>query len=173
MTDVQLEHGDYSPEETRHSICILANDIEMPANIGSLFRLADAFGVETMYLTGTTVCPPNSKLKKTSRSSEKYVVYEHFYNPHEVIELLKSNGFTILSLEMTQRSISMRDYSLKIGEKICLIVGNEKYGVNETLLAHSDHAIHIPMYGKNSSMNLASACAIALYDLSGKLASRK
>lgn len=150
-------------------MCFLANDICTPMNIGSFFRIADALGVEKIFLTGKSVTPPNRKIKKTSRSTEKYVPYEYSPNPAEVINQLKSSGYKIISLEITSQSVDLANVELNSDDKICLVLGAENYGISEEILARSDVTAHIPMLGANSSMNVATACSIATYELTRKL----
>ena len=154
-----MSHGFTMP------ICILANDIDVPMNVGSLFRLADALGVEKIYLTGRTIRPPNRKIRKTSRSTENIVSYEESDNPILVVNELKKKGYKIFSLEITSDSVDIRAAEFEPNDKVCLIVGSENLGVSPELLAISDQSLHIPMYGRNSSMNVASACSIAVFEI--------
>ena len=134
-------------------------------NVGSLFRIADALGVEKVYLTGRSAAPPNSKLRKASRAAEKYVPFSHAADPVLVVQELKASGYRIISLERTSASIDIRDLTSEIADRICLVLGSENAGVNQTLLDLSEQTVHIPMLGQNSSMNVAMACAIATFEL--------
>lgn len=165
MENIQLNHSHHHASNKKHPICFLAHDIDVPMNIGSLFRLADALGVEKIYLSGTSLVPPNSKIRKTSRATEKVVPFSYVENPLEIINKLKAEGYTIISLEITTSSIDISEFSLKGIEKVCLILGSESTGVNQELLNMSDFTVHIPMMGVNSSMNVATACAIATYEI--------
>lgn len=138
-------------------------------NVGSLFRIADALGVEKIYLTGNSAIPPNPKIKKTSRSAEKYVPFSYSENPFQVVKELKEKGYKIISLEICSHSIPIDQYAVSSTDKICLIPGSENHGVSQALLDISDASIHIPMLGENSSMNVANACSIATYLISRQL----
>lgn len=146
-------------------MCLLAHDFDTPMNVGNLFRIADALGVEKLYLSGSTPVPPNTKIRKTSRATEKYIPYSYESDPVAIIQRLKSDGYKIASLEITSSSIDIRELNLSPDDKICLILGSEKGGVIQALLDVSDITIHIPMLGQNSSMNVATACAIATYEI--------
>jgi len=162
---LQLNHAETHSEDAIFPLTILANNIEIAGNVGSLFRVADALGVEKLYLTGTTQTPPKYKIRKAARSTENHIPYEYEESPIAVIEHLKSIGYTIVALEITARSKNIREFSLTEKEKTCLIIGSENLGISEELLSLSDHHIHIPMYGKNSSMNVITSCAIAVHEL--------
>jgi tRNA G18 (ribose-2'-O)-methylase SpoU len=166
MENIQLDHSHHQAKtQQRYSVCLLAHDIDVPMNIGSLFRIADALGIEKLYLTGTSSVPPNDKIKKTSRSAEKYVPYTYENNPLDVINQLRSLGYRIISLEITTASVDIRNLSVLADDRVCLIVGSENAGVSQQLLDASDQTIHIPMLGVNSSMNLATACSIAAFEI--------
>lgn len=153
----------------KYKLCYLANDVEVPMNVGSLFRIADALGVEKIYLGGSSCVPPNPKIKKTSRATEKFVDYSYTDNPRAVVAQLKADGYRIVSLEITSTSIPIEDFKASPGERICLVLGSEDKGVCQQLLEMSDETIHIPMRGSNSSMNVASACSIATYEIARML----
>jgi len=171
MKNTQLTHKDHRPGNKLFPICFLANDIDTPMNVGSLFRIADALGVEKIILSGESPLPPNSKLTKTSRSSEKHVDYEYIKDPLDAISALKGQAYKIVSLEITNTSVDLRAFNATENDKICLVLGAENQGVNEALLAASEETIHIPMRGQNSSMNVATACAIATYEITRKMSS--
>lgn len=139
-------------------------------NIGSIFRIADALGVEKIYLAGSSCFPPNSKIRKTSRSTENYVAFSYSENACTVAAELKAEGYKIVSLEIASKSIGLDEFKASPGERICLVLGSEDKGVCQQLLDMSDETIHIPMRGVNSSMNVAAACAIATYEITRMLA---
>lgn len=161
----QLNHAESSSENAVFPLSILAHNIEIAGNVGSLFRVADAFGIEKLYLTGTTQTPPKYKIRKAARSADNHIPYIYEESATAVIENLKENGYTIIALEITARSENIREFKLKNKEKTCLIIGSENLGISAELLTLSDHHVHIPMYGKNSSMNVITSCAIAVHEL--------
>ena len=169
MQNVQLGHEHHRSVATRLPVCLLAHDMDVPMNVGSLFRIADAFALEAVYLSGKSPVPPNDKIRKTSRATEKYVPFVYESDPLSIVWRLKEAGYKIISLEITSSSIDIRDIQVSPGEKICLVVGAESEGVSQALLDVSDCAVHIRMLGQNSSMNVATACAIAAYELTRRL----
>jgi len=162
---LQLNHAETQSEDAIFPLTILANDIEIAGNVGSLFRVADALGVEKLYLTGTTQTPPKYKIRKAARSTENHIPYEYVESPIDVLEHLKTLDYTIVALEITARSKNIREFIIPERQKTCLIIGSENLGIAEELLNLADHHIHIPMYGKNSSMNVITSCAIAVHEL--------
>jgi tRNA G18 (ribose-2'-O)-methylase SpoU len=165
----QLDHSHHRSTAAKLRLCYLANDVDVPMNVGSLFRIADALGVEKIYLTGSSSVPPNPKIRKTSRSTERFVDYAYEEDTDALVTQLRADGYKIVSLEITSKSIPLGDFKVSQEEKICLVLGSEDKGVCQKLLDMSDVAIHIPMRGSNSSMNVASACSIATYQIARML----
>lgn len=149
---------------TKPFLCFLVNNMSSPFNIGSLFRIADALGVEKIYLTGNSITPPNDKIRKNSRATDKYVAYEYRTDAMSLVEELKNSGYRIISLELTNESIPLNQLTLD-QRNICLILGSENHGVDPGLLAVSDCTVMIPMCGHNESMNVAMAAAIVTYEI--------
>ncbi len=166
---MQLTHKDHIVSKVNSNVYILASNLTSPYNVGAIFRLSDALGVTKIFLSGTTICPPNQKIRKTSRSTEKYIDFEYCENPLEILDGLRSEGVKIISLELTSGSKDIKNLKLEKDEKVCLIVGSENHGIAEELLEISDAIIHIPMLGNNSSMNVSVATGIAIYDIVSKI----
>ncbi|MEO6800898.1 MAG: TrmH family RNA methyltransferase [Rhodanobacter sp.] len=169
MQNIQWDHSQHRLAQRGFPLCYLAHDIDAPMNVGSLFRIADALGVEMIYLTGRSAIPPNSKLRRTSRAAEKYVRFSHATDPIPVLRELKASGYRIISLELTSASIDIRQFEVQASDRICLVLGSENAGVSQALLDASEQTVHIPMLGRNSSMNVATACAIATFEISRAL----
>lgn len=162
----QLDHADHQPARALRPFCIVAEGVLLPVNVGSLFRIADAFGVEKLYLTAGSAVPPHPKLHKTARSCERSVAWEYRESARELLDALRASGYRILCLERSSHSDDLRGFDASGIAKLALVVGSEKHGVSAELLAAADHTLHIRMLGQNSSLNLATACAIAVFELS-------
>jgi len=165
LKDYQLSHHETQRTIKKYPLCLLANDFFVPMNVGSLFRIADAFGVEKIYLCGDSPIPPNKKINKTARATVKAVDYEYQEIALETVNKLKKDGYTIVSLEITKHSIDIQDFEVRPADKICLIIGAESNGVAQELLEASDAVVHIPMFGQNSSMNVATATSVAVFEI--------
>ncbi|MBD8899311.1 TrmH family RNA methyltransferase [Rhodanobacter sp. DHG33] len=169
MSNTQLDHRAHQSTPAKHAFCLLAHDVRRPANVGSLFRIADALGVEKIFLTGRSCTPAHPKARKAARTTEQRVPFAQIDDPLPVVAALRQAGYRIVSLEISSTSIDLAELSIASGERICLVIGNESAGVCQALLDVSDATVHIPMRGENSSMNVASACAIATYAIARKL----
>ena len=169
MAHKKLIFEDHQASDFTYPVSILADNITLTKNIGALFRLCDSLGVEHLYLTGKAATSADSKLSKVSRFTERSVSHSLEENPLQTIEKLKQKGYTIISLEITSQSKNIRDFDFSAAEKTCLILGNEAKGVDDALLAMSDHCVHIPMLGMNSSMNVICAASIAVFEMTRAL----
>ena len=137
-------------------------------NIGSLLRISDALGVEELIFCGEN-SQLGKRMKKTSRSTEKYVSYKEESDILQVVTSLKAKRYFIIVLEITDSSISLDDFILNTNQPIALIIGNENVGVSEDILKLAGEIVHIKMFGENTSMNVVQATSITLYELTKQL----
>ncbi|WP_179007953.1 TrmH family RNA methyltransferase [Winogradskyella forsetii] len=165
---MQLNHYNSNFKKQKHPIKIVCDNITNAPNIGSLFRIADAFNIEELIFCGSDISL-GKRMTKTSRSTEKYV--NHSIN--EVIETqiqnLKSKNYYLIALEITENSQALSEFKLQTKRPIALILGDENFGVSETILEQVDAIVHINMFGNNSSMNVVQATSIALYEITKQL----
>lgn len=148
--------------EKRNFVLILPN-IRSGHNVGAMFRTADGAGVDKLYLTGYTPCPPHVQVDKVSLGAEKMVPWEYAKNTATVLKKLKKEGYNIVALEQTRKSVNIYEWKSKF--PLAVIVGNEKTGVTRNLIKYCDEAIHLPMQGKKTSLNVSVAAGIAMYQI--------
>lgn len=163
------EFGGDDSSAKNFPLCYLAIDFRTPSNVGALFRIADALGIECIYLTGTSITPPNPKLKRLSRSTENSVPFTYRESAVETAQELRELGYKLICLEICTGSIELDKLVVTPTDKICLILGSEREGIPAEMLELADVTAHIPMRGMNASMNVATACAIASYEITRKL----
>lgn len=164
---MQLTHSNSKFEKHKFPIVLICDNINNAPNIGSVFRIADAFGVEELIFCGKDV-PIGRRMTKTSRSTEKYVNYRTEAETEIVLSNLKKTH-RIIALEITEESKSLSDFKLKVKKPIALVIGNENYGIALPVLKLCDTVIHIDMFGHNSSMNVVQAASIALFEITRQL----
>lgn len=161
----QLSHSQTSFEKKEFPVILLLDNVTGEANIGSLFRLADAFGIEKIVFCGSNPNLNSNRLKRTARNTHKTVKFEFFESTSEAIQIFKNEGYTCLGLEITATSSPLNSFDLENSEKIILIAGNERHGIDAQSLELCHRTHHIEMYGENSSMNVAQSVGIALYEI--------
>lgn len=151
---------------------ILLDNIRSLANVGSIFRTADAAGVEKIYLCGITPQPVNRfgkirpRLAKVSLGAEKNVPWEYYKSASRLIDKLKKDGYEILAVEQDKKSVPY--HKSKVGSqksKVALVFGNEVRGLSPAILKKCDKILEIPMRGKKESLNVSVAFGIIIFKL--------
>lgn len=160
----QLEHQELSGPGKVLPLCLICEAVQVPDNVGMIFRLAEAFGAERIFLTAGSIAPPNQKILKVSRKTVNTIDFEVAASATDVIGRLKKDGYFITGLEITTASIPIREFNFREKDKIALVVGSEKHGISPQTLRQLDACVSIPLLGKTSSLNVATALAIAIYE---------
>ena len=144
-------------------VVALLQSVEYPANVGSIFRLADGAGVGELVLTGITPTPPNATIDKVGRFKSLRVPWRYEADPVAAVEGLKAGGYQVVAVELTDDAAPYHQFDY--ANKVCLVVGHEDHGVTKATLAACDAAVFIPMYGKGLSLNVHVALAVVLYHI--------
>jgi tRNA (guanosine-2'-O-)-methyltransferase len=165
---LQLTHYNTQFKQHKFPIILVCDNVNNATNIGSLFRIADAFGIEKIIFCGEHI-PLGRKMTKTSRATEKVVRFKTCKNIIEVVKRLKVDGYSVISLEITRKSSPIHTFQFAKEKPIALIVGDENFGISEAVLKLSNEIIHINMFGQNSSMNVVQATNIALYEITKQI----
>jgi len=164
---VQLTHYNSKFKPKQFPVVLICDNISNAANVGSLFRTADAFGIEKLIFCGEDI-PLGKKMKRTSRSTENYVSYDIEPSIENVLRQHRESH-RLIALEITTDSRPLTAYQIQNDKPIALIIGNENFGLSKTVLNQCHDVLHIEMYGQNSSMNVVQAASIALYEISKQL----
>lgn len=146
---------------------LILDSIRSLYNVGSMFRTADGFGVEKIWLCGYTGTPEQPKVQKVALGAEKVVAWEKAASAWRVIERLKRDGYQVVGLEIAPEAVDIGRFRPR-GKKFAMVVGNEVRGLTPALRRRLDAVVRIPMRGVKGSFNVAVACGIALYALGGK-----
>ena len=166
-----------SVEEFREAekipLCVVLDNVRSRNNIGSVFRTSDAFRVDTIYLCGITSTPPNAEIHKTALGAEDSVKWIYSKETLDVVNNLKNDGYTVLSIEQAENSISLENIELDKQKKYAVILGNEVYGVQQSVIDASDDCIEIPLFGTKHSLNVSVTAGIVIWDLFKQLTSRR
>jgi tRNA G18 (ribose-2'-O)-methylase SpoU len=156
-------------EAQKTPIIIILDDIRSLHNIGSVFRTADAFLIEKIYLCGITATPPNKEIHKTALGATETVAWEHNTDVLKVIENLKAEKVTVLAIEQVESAIFLQDFKVDKGQKYALVFGNEVFGVSQEAVAICDGCIEIPQLGTKHSLNISVSAGIVVWDIFKKM----
>ncbi len=160
--------GEYKKAD-KLPVCIVLDNIRSLNNTGSVFRTADAFLVECIYLTGFTATPPHREINKTALGATESVEWKYFEKGVNAVNYLKSNGYEICSVEQTDKSIPLSEFKPPANRKIALVFGNEVKGVSQKIIDQSSLCIEIPQFGTKHSFNISVSAGIVLWDIFTKL----
>ncbi|MDI1355266.1 MAG: RNA methyltransferase [bacterium] len=153
----------------KQPVVVVLDNVRSLNNVGSVFRTADAFLVEEIFLCGLTGTPPNKEIEKTALGATSSVNWRHFKTTADAIDYLKKNKYVCYAVEQAKNSISLNNFNYQ-SENIALIFGNEVYGVEQEVVNACDGVIEIPQLGTKHSFNISVSVGIVLWEiLRGKL----
>lgn len=162
------ELGRKTVEEFRQSekipVIAVMENIRSAYNVGSIFRTADAFLLEGIYICGYTAYPPHKEIKKTALGAEGTVAWKYFKNIAECIDELKTQGYKVYAIEQAVDSWKLGSFEVD-DDKVAVIFGNEVTGVEQSTIALCDGVIEIPQLGMKHSLNVATAAGVVLWEL--------
>ena len=156
-------------EADKLPLVVVLDDIRSLHNIGSVFRTADAFRIECIYLCGITATPPHPEMHKTALGAEFTVDWKYVNNAVETVDNLRSEGYVVYSVEQAEGSIMLDELTLDRSKKYAVVMGNEVKGVQQEVIDHSDGCIEIPQYGTKHSLSVSVTAGIVIWDLFKKL----
>ena len=159
----QLEHEEMNRERKTFPVAVLTDGVRLAKNIGSIFRICEAFGVSKLYIHGLDEKLPNRKFTRVARSTEKILPYGVIEDVKSFLEEVKKE-FRVVAIEITGNSTKLQDYDFKTNNKCIFVVGAETTGISQEVLDLCDDFVHIDMFGRNSSMNVSQALSITLYE---------
>jgi tRNA G18 (ribose-2'-O)-methylase SpoU len=152
-----------SSEKVR--LVVVLDHVRSLHNVGSIFRTADAFRLEALYLCGITATPPHVEIHKTALGAEETVEWCYFKNTIDAVRELKQRQYVVYAVEQVEGSIPLEDLSLDKNQKYAVIVGHEVKGVQQEVVDACDGSIEISQYGTKHSLNVAVATGIVLWEL--------
>lgn len=144
---------------------IVLDNVRSMSNTGSVFRSADAFLAESIYLCGITGVPPHPEIRKTALGATESVSWKYFKKTAEAIIGLKSEGYRIIGIEQAEGAISLKDFIPEKNIKYALVFGHEVNGVDQEIIDMCDQVIEIPQSGTKHSLNIAVSAGIVMWEM--------
>ena len=151
-------------EEKKTPLIVVLDNVRSLHNVGSVFRTADAFLVEAVYLCGITCTPPHAEIHKTALGAENTVTWKHYQDTHQAVADLKAQGYTVFAIEQAAGSTLLPDLQLDKSKKYAVILGNEVKGVQQTVVDACDGCIEIPQFGTKHSLNVSVTGGIIIWE---------
>ena len=159
-------------------LVVVLDNVRSQHNVGAVFRTADAFLLEGVYLCGICCCPPNAEIHKTALGAEETVDWQHFDNTLEAVEALHRKGYCVYAIEQAHNSITLEQAKSDVPNRlrhtaestpkkgIAVVLGHEVFGVQQEVVDACEACIEIPQYGTKHSLNVSVTAGIVMYELS-------
>ncbi|MBC7533874.1 MAG: RNA methyltransferase [Oligoflexus sp.] len=144
-------------------LVLVVDNLRSAFNVGSIFRIAECFGIVHLYLCGYTATPEQEKLKKASMGTDSLQSWSWEAHAKDLLEKLKKDGYRIIALETSDSAKSMQNFSFPKGPT-ALVFGNERFGIENNLLELCDNVVEIPCQGRKNSLNVAVSLGVTCYE---------
>lgn len=171
------ELGRLSADEVKASerlpVVVVLEDVRSHLNVGSVFRTADAFGIDAIHLCGITGCPPHRDIHKTALGATESIPWTYWPQTMDCIAHLKQNGYIIYAIEQAEQSVFLNMFKPLEGNKYAFVFGNEVEGVTQEVVNACDGVVEIPQYGSKHSLNIAVSAGVVLWDVTSKIRAAK
>ncbi|MBN2614296.1 MAG: RNA methyltransferase [Bacteroidales bacterium] len=148
----------------KNPVVVVLDNIRSLNNIGSVFRTADAFLVEAVYLCGITACPPHRDIHKTALGATESVHWEYFETTEEALNRLRKNAYNLVAVEQADESRKLHQFFYDADQKYAFVFGNEVKGVQNSVIQEVDTVLEIPQFGTKHSLNISVSAGIILWD---------
>ena len=165
MEELERKSVEEFKKSEKFPIIAVLENIRSAYNVGSVFRTADAFLIEAIYIIGYSAKPPHKEIKKTALGAEETVSWKYFKTSSEAIADLKDQGLKIFAVEQTENSLKLQDIAFEQEEKIAVVFGNEVTGIEQSTIHLCDGCIEIPQLGMKHSLNIATAAGVVFWEL--------
>ncbi len=146
-------------------LVILLDNVRSALNVGSVFRTADAFAIEELYLCGITAQPPHREILKTAIGATDSVAWTYESNALTALAQLRAKGYKILAVEQAVGSMALQKFDCRNDQKYAIIFGNEVSGVSEEVMQQVDGCLEVPQLGTKHSLNLAVCAGVVVWEL--------
>ena len=150
---------------------IILDNVRSQSNVGSIFRTADAFLTEAIYLCGITSQPPHREIQKTALGATESVTWKYFPDTSVALAELKVKGYKLIAIEQVEGSIALQDLQIDKDQKYAFVFGHEVNGVDQEIVNSCDLCVEIPQFGTKHSFNIAISEGIVLWEVSKKIES--
>ena len=164
---LNIELGRVSADEYKElpdsGIVVVLDNIRSAHNVGSVFRTADSFKIDKVWLCGICAVPPSAEIHKSALGAENSVAWEHVADTMEAVRCLKEDGYMVVSAEQTVGSVMLDSFVPEKGQKYAVVFGNEVSGVRQDVVDASDFCLEIPQYGTKHSLNVSVSAGVILW----------
>lgn len=149
----------------KNPLVVVLDNVRSMYNVGSVFRTADAFRIESICLCGITSCPPHPEIHKTALGAEDAVEWNYYKEAIEAVKILQQQGYEVLAVEQVEGSTSLQDFIPAANKKYAIVLGNEVKGVCQEVVDICDGCLEIPQFGTKHSLNVSTTAGIVMWEI--------
>lgn len=164
-SELERKSIDQYKQSKKSDFVIVLDNVRSQSNVGSIFRTADAFLTDSIYLCGITSTPPHREIQKTALGATESVAWKYFPKTSDAITELKIRGFRVLGIEQAEGSVELQNLKIAAGAKYALVFGHEVNGVDQDIINMCDECVEIPQFGTKHSFNIAISVGIVLWEV--------
>ena len=161
-TDLKRLHRGWR-RRTEARVALVLDGVMTPVNVGSIVRLAAAYGASPVWLAGSTAPASHPGARKTAMGTGRFVEVVEGLGAGQAIASAREEGFRVVGIELASGAVPLHE--LAFAGDVCMVVGNEDHGLSAGALSACDDLAYLPLVGKVGSLNVATAAAIALYEV--------
>lgn len=161
-TDLKRLHREWNRRSSRR-LALLLDGVGSPFNVGAIVRTAAALRVAHLYLAAGALSPSHPRVGRTSMGTERYLAWSSHERGADAADAARADGYRVIGLELAEGAVPIHELA---GEgDLCVALGHEDHGLAPATLAACDGVVFIPQLGRVGSLNVATAGAMALYEL--------
>jgi tRNA (guanosine-2'-O-)-methyltransferase len=161
-TDLKRLHRAWR-RRTTGRVSLILDGVMTPVNVGSIVRLAAAYGASPLWLAGASVRPSHPGAQKTAMGTDRFLEVISDLTATEAAAAAHADGFQVVGIELADGATPLHDAEVRAD--VCLVLGHEDHGLSAATLAACDVVAYLPLVGRVGSLNVATAAGIALYEI--------
>ena len=169
MTELNRLSVDEFKEVDKFPYVLILDNVRSMNNVGSVFRTADAFMAEKVFLCGITAQPPHRDITKTALGADESVTWQYAESTLTLCQQLRIEGYKIMAVEQVENALMLNDFQPITGQKYAFVLGNEVTGVSQEVVEFADRCLEIPQFGTKHSLNIAVTTGVVAWDFICKM----
>lgn len=173
MDDLNRLSAEEFQQVEKFPYVLILDDIRSMNNVGSVFRTADAFKVDKVFLGGITATPPHREIQKTALGADETVTWEHVEDVLALVKTLQAEGYTVAAVEQVENSVSLLGFEPELDKKYAFVFGNEVFGVSQQVVEQADFCLEVPQFGTKHSLNISVTTGVICWDFVSKYLTAK
>ncbi len=144
-------------------LALILDGVSGPFNVGGLVRTAAAYRVDGVWTVPPAPPLDDPKVGRTAMGTERFLTWTETGDGPTVVDLARDDGYRVVGVELAHDAVPAHEAGLD-GD-VCLVLGHEDRGLSSATLAACDEVIYLPQLGRVGSLNVATAGALAIWEV--------